>query len=189
MRAWRLRLLPLSAAGLLLLAVAAAGLAQGDGQFCLRAFEDRNGNGAVDPGEPLLTAGVSAELRDAQGLVLASAVLDDAPTAAMGVICFQFLQPGEYTLLVNSGMRQATGEPSFTRRIEAGGPPLLVDYGARMPPAPTAVAPPRAAGNLSQLLPRLGLSLLGALLVTGAMLALGLLIWFLALRRPGPHRR
>lgn len=188
MRAWPLRLLPLLAAGLLLLAAVTAIRAQGDGQFCLRAFEDRNGDSAVDPGEPLLTAGVSAELRDAQGLVLASAVLDDAPTAAQGVICFQFLQPGEYTLLVNSGMRQATGEVSFTRRIEAGGPPLLVDYGARMPSAPTAAAP-QAAGNLAQLLPRLGVSLLGAMLVTGAMLALGLLIWFLALRRPGPDKR
>lgn len=186
MRAVPGRSLALLAAGLLLAAVAATH-AQGDGQFCLRSFEDRNGNGVLDPGEPLLTAGVSAELHDAEGLVLASGLLDESPTAAQGMVCFQFLQSGEYTLLASSAMSTATGPVRFTQRVEAGGAPVLVDFGARFMPAPTAVAPSRPARDLTQLLPRLAVSLLGALLVSGVMLVLGALIWFLALRRPAPE--
>ncbi len=171
----------------LLLASAVLTLAQdGGGQFCLRAFEDRNGNGSLDPGEPLLTAGVSAELRTGEGLVVASGMLGSSPTAAQGVICFQFLQSGDYSLVVNSAGRAATGAASFTQRIEEGALPTLVDYGARALPVATPSAPARQATDLSQLLPRLGLSLLGALLVMGAMLVTGVLIWFFALRRRGP---
>ncbi|MCE2489227.1 MAG: hypothetical protein J4G17_04540 [Anaerolineae bacterium] len=189
-----MRLRPLSQcfplfAGLLLLTALSSLQAQnGGGQFCLRSFEDRNGNGNLDPGEPPLTAGVSAELRDADGLVVASGQLDNSPLAAQGVICFQFLQSGEYTLLVSDTLRQTGGGVIFTRRIEDGGAPLLVDYGARQQAVATAAAPTRGANNLTQLLPRVVFSLFGALLVMVAMLAVGALIWFFALRRPAPLR-
>ena len=133
-----------------LLTSATLTLAQGGGQFCLRAFEDRNGNGSLEPGEPLLTAGVSAELRDAAGLVVASGLLDSSPMAAQGVICFQFLQPGEYTLVVSSAARAATGDTSFTQRIDEGALPILVDYGARQLPAAAPSAPARATTDLAQ---------------------------------------
>ncbi|MDD9955433.1 MAG: hypothetical protein OXP68_04360 [Anaerolineaceae bacterium] len=183
------RIFPLIAGLLLLTAVTPLPAQDGGGQFCLRSFEDRNGNGTLDPGEPPLTAGVSADLRDGDGLVVASGQLDDSPLAAQGVVCFQFLQSGEYTLLVSDSMRQAGGGVIFTRRIEDGGAPTLIDYAAPQQALATAAAPTRGAGNLSQLLPRVGLSLLGALLVVVAMLALGALIWFFALRRPAPSRR
>ena len=178
-------LLPVLASALLL-ASAMLTLAQGGGQFCLRAFEDRNGNGSLEPGEPLLTAGVSAELRDSAGLVVASGLLDSSPMAAQGVICFQFLQSGEYTLVVSSAARAATGDASFTRRIDEGALPILVDYGARQLPVAAPSAPARATTDLAQLLPRIGLSLLGALLVMAGMFVTGALIWFFALRRRGP---
>lgn len=177
-------------AGLLLLTAAASLAAQeGGGQFCLRSFEDRNGNGTLDPGEPPLTAGVSADLRDADGLVVASGQLDSSPMAAQGVVCFQFLQSGDYTLLVSDSMRQAGGGVIFTRRVEDGGAPTLVDYAAPRQAPARAAAPTQGANGLAQWLPRVALSLLGALMVVGAMLALGALIWFFALRRPAPSRR
>jgi len=146
--------------------------AQEGGQFCLRAFEDRDADGSLDPGEPLLTAGVSAELRDAAGLVVASGLLGSSPTAAQGVLCFQFLRPGEYTLLAShAAWRVSSG---FTRRIEVDGP-TLVDFGAQNPALPARPA--------TSLLPRVGLATLGALLVMGAMLLTGALLWFYALRR------
>ncbi len=183
------RISPLLAGLLLLTAVTSLPAQDGGGQFCLRSFEDRNGNGTLDPGEPPLTAGVSADLRDADGLVVASGQLDNSPLAAQGVVCFQFLQSGEYTLLVSDSLRQAGGGVIFTRRVEDGGAPTLVDYAApQQPPAPAASST-REANDQTQLLPRVVLSLLGALLVVVAMLALGALIWFFALRRPAPSRR
>lgn len=148
-------------------------LTQEGGQFCLRAFEDRDADGRLDAGEPLLTAGVSAELRDAAGLVVASGLLGSSPTAAQGVLCFQFLRPGEYTLLASHPAWRASS--GFTRRIEAGGSPALVDFGAPRPALPARPA--------TSLLPRVGLATLGALLVMGAMLLTGALLWFYALRR------
>ena len=186
------RLLPALASGLLL-ATAALTLAQGDGQFCVRSWEDRNGNGSLDPGEPLLTAGVGAELQDAEGLVIASAILDGSPTAAQGVICFRFLQSGEYTLVVNSVGRDASAPTRFTQRIEADGLPVLVDYGTPLLPAPMPAAQSGAAAGLTRELGRIGLALLCAALMTGVMSVTGVLIWFFVLRRRpsglSPRRR
>ena len=58
--------------------------AQTGGQFCVRSFEDRNGNSTLDPGEPLLTSGISANLLNAESVIVASALLADSPTAAPG---------------------------------------------------------------------------------------------------------
>src|SRR6185369_17943230 len=75
---------------------------QTGGQLCVRSFEDRNGNGKLDAGEPLLTRGVSINLLDAGGITVASALLDTSPTAAQGVVCFQFLASGQYSVEVTS---------------------------------------------------------------------------------------
>ena len=182
MRAPGRRLLLCLTSGLLLASVALA-QAQADGHLCLRAFEDRDADGNLDSGEPLLTAGVNAELRDEAGTVVAGGQMDGSPTAAQGVLCFQFLQPGDYTLLVSSPARTATGDARFPLRIEAGSPPQLVDYGAG---ALTGPAPSTAADStpdLAQQLPRIGLATLGALLVMTGMLCVGALIGFFALRR------
>lgn len=63
---------------------------QAGGQFCVRAFEDRNGNGLheLDGSEPFLTRGVSAQLLDINNVVVATSLLDNSPTAINGVICF-----------------------------------------------------------------------------------------------------
>jgi hypothetical protein len=63
--------------------------AQSGGQICVRAFEDSNGSGSFDAGEPLLTGGISVSLLDQSGTTVASGLLDESPTAAQGVICYQ----------------------------------------------------------------------------------------------------
>jgi hypothetical protein len=57
--------------------------AQTGGQFCVRAFEDRNGSGARDGGEPLLTRGLAVNLLNAEGVTVASGLLESSPTAAL----------------------------------------------------------------------------------------------------------
>lgn len=179
----------LSALALLLaLAGGAAASAQTGGQFCLRAFEDRNGDGILNPGEPFLTRDVAAALLDAGGIVIASALMDDSPTAAQGVICFQFLPAGQYTMQVTSAAYTPTTPDTVTAAIGAGTLPTVVEFGARRTDelAAAAVTPTAPAGGALTLpdsaLARVGLSLLGALLVMGALAALGLLVYLLAVR-------
>lgn len=171
---------------LALLALANPASAQTGGQFCVRAFEDRNANQALDPGEPLLTRDVAAALLDADGIVIASALMDDSPTAAQGVICFQFLPPGQYSLQITSAVYTPTTPDTVTASIGAGTLPTVVEYGARRADA-LVPAPTRAAGFTlpeSEVV-RAGLSLLGALVVMGALGALGVLVYLL-LVRPRP---
>ncbi len=170
---------------LALLALASPASAQTGGQFCVRAFEDRNANQALDPGEPFLTRDVAAALLDADGIVIASALMDDSPTAAQGVICFQFLPPGQYSLQITSAVYTPTTPDTVTASIGAGTLPTVVEYGARRADA-LAAAPTRAA-RVGFTLPeneavRVGLSLLGALGVMGALGALGLLVYLLVVR-------
>src|SRR5262245_7793624 len=113
------------------LALSSAAMAQTGGQFCLRAYEDRNGNSQFDSGEPFITRGVSADLLNGENVVVASALMDDSPNAAQGVICFQFLTPGQYSLTVTSADFTATTPDTFTASIGDGTLPTVVEYGAQ----------------------------------------------------------
>lgn len=177
---------------LLMLAVCAQ--AQGGGQFCLRAYQDRNGNGMLDAGEPFITAGVSANLLNADNVVIASATLDDSPNAAQGVICFQFLEAGPYTLTVTSADYTATTADTMTATIAAGTLPTVMEYGAQRieaAAAPTAVpaSPLQALLDDPELPQRVVISTLGALLIMAGMVVLGGMIYLLAFRprrQPAP---
>lgn len=183
-------LLPYGA--LVLLALVSPISVQTGGQFCVRAFEDRNANQALDLGEPFLTRDVAAALLDADGVVIATALMDDSPTAAQGVICFQFLPPGQYSLQITSPLYAPTTSDTATAVIGAGTLPTVVEYGARRADTPPD-AQPRVTRVGGLALPanevvRAGLALLGALIVMGALGALGVLIYLLALR-PQPAAR
>lgn len=164
--------------------------AQTGGQFCVRAFEDRNANGLKDDGEPLLTRGVSANLQNADGVVIASALLDDSPTAAQGVMCFQFLEAQEYTLSLTSADYTPTTAASFTEFINVGAIPMLVEYGAQradfaVVPVDATEQPAAEVDFLEEALPRIVLSGLGALLVMAGMVVLGGFIYLVAFHRRG----
>src|SRR5690606_15345659 len=101
------------------------------GQFCVRSYEDRNANQTRDQGEPLLVAGIGADLLDESGIVVASALLADSPTAAQGIICFQFLPPGQYTIQVTSAEYRATTPETMTVTLVGGELPAVLEFGAQ----------------------------------------------------------
>ncbi len=165
-------------------------LAQSGGQFCVRAFEDRNANGALDGGEPLLTSGVSADLLNAENVIVASALLSQSPTAAQGVICFQFLAPGQYSMIITSPEYAATTPNTVTAAITEGTLPTVVTFGGQQLVVEAAEQPDTTSTGLSSLiqldrdtLPRIVISVLGTLLVIAGMIILGSLIYLLAFRQ------
>ncbi|MBC7869324.1 MAG: hypothetical protein H7Y09_00685 [Chitinophagaceae bacterium] len=105
--------------------------AQNDGQLCVETFEDRNGNGAQDGGEPLLTRGVSANLLDVTGVIIESQLLDSSPRAGVGLICFSALTAGQYSLEISSADYQATIPGGLTVEIISGQPPQVLTFGGR----------------------------------------------------------
>lgn len=184
----------ISIAILLLLTMSSTTMAQSGGQFCVRSFEDRNANGTIDAGEPLLTGGVSADLLNAENVVVASALLSESPTAAQGVICFQFLSPGQYTMIVTSADYAPTTPNTVTAAISEGTLPTVVEYGGQRMTVETAADSTTSTdpvAGLSQIanldrsaLPRIVLSVLGSLVAVAGMIVLGSIIYLLFLRRP-----
>lgn len=157
--------------------------AQTGGQFCVRAFEDRNANGTLDPGEPFLTRGVSAQLMDASGVIVSSALLDNSPTATQGVICFTGLSFGQYSMIVTSADFQATTPNQMTVAISPGQLPTVLDFGAQRITAQATGAPvTEAAIDREALIERALVAALGAAVVIVFMAALGTLIYLLFFR-------
>ncbi len=181
--AWRRALLLFA----LLLPLLASGAvsAQADGQFCVQAFEDRNGSGSRDAGEPFLQRSVSANLIDANGIIIASALLDNAPneTRVNGVICFQFLAPGQYAMEVTSAEFRATTPTTLTVTLNAGDIPAVLDFGAQsrttgLNVGTTSVQPDREAAIM-----RLAVSAAGAAAAAVGMALFGVLLYFIGFRR------
>lgn len=153
----------------------------GDGQFCVRSFEDQNANQTRDQGEVLLTSGVGADLIDETGVVVASALLADSPTAAQGVICFQFLPPGQYTIQVTSAEYQATTPDTMTVTLVGGELPAVLEFGAQSVAALVATGPetlPETGPDWQ----RIGTAAIGAIVALLVMQVLGLLIYALVFR-------
>lgn len=168
----------------LLLSFALPALAQSGGQFWVQAFEDRNGNGTRDAGEPFLTRGVSVDLLNADGVIMASGTLDDAPFANQGFIGFLYLAPGSYVAVITSPDLTPTTEQRVPVTITAGAAPVTIPYGAQR----TAAAEPESTTTpISGETARLALAGFGALVVVGVMVTIGLLIYALVLRRRAPQ--
>ena len=177
--------------GLVIAISSTATAQQTGGQLCVRSFEDRNANGKLDAGEPLLTRGVSVNLLDATGITVASALLDESPTAAQGVVCFQFLPAGQYSVVVTSADITATTPSTVTTTIADDGLPTVVEFGGQRAAVPTpsgGTASTAAPVDQGSELARLLIAVLGALVVVGAMVFLGFIVYALAFRgrRPTP---
>jgi hypothetical protein len=149
------------------------------GQFWLRAFEDRDGDGIRDAGEPLVTRGVSVELIDVSGTVIASALLDQSPNATQGLVGFQYLAPGQYTLVASSADLTATTATQFTVSISAGALPTVVEFGGqRISAAPPSALQAAAQADAERAAwTRFAVAGLAALVVVGAMTLLGVVIY------------
>lgn len=158
--------------------------AQEGGQLWVRAFEDRDGDGVRDANEPLLTEGVSVELVH-EGIVIETAVLDDAPYASQGLVGFQFLEPGEYTVNIAAGEFTPTTPVSVTVQVGGSGLPPVIEFGGQ----PLSAVP--AVGEGTPLLEfeprdpetmRLAVAALGGVIVAGVVAGFGFLIYLLTLR-------
>ncbi len=166
-------------------------VAQGGTLLWVRFYQDANENAMLDANEGLITSGVAVQLLNQDGVVVASALLDDVPTASQGLIGFQDIVPGDYVVLITSAEYAPTGDTEFDRTILAGGVPVLVEYGA----VPVNVASENAAparrglfglpiylGDPEQVA-RVAVSLLIGLLVAMVMTALGIVIYVFMRRR------
>lgn len=163
------------------------------GQFCVRAFEDRDSDGQRDADEPTLTRGLSINLLDANNITVASTLLEQSPTADQGIVCFVNLATGQYTISVTSAEYNPTTPTSLTTTISADAVPTVVDFGGRPTVASETPQPisssPVADTDRDQLL-RIVLAGLGALVVIAGMGILGVLIYLIAFRRrPQPDTR
>jgi len=170
--------------------------AQTGGQFCVRSFQDLNGNGVLDAEtEPLLTRGVGLELLDEENVVIASALLERSPNAADGVVCFQNLVDGTYSVMLSSADYNATTSRLVSREVSSTGLPVVIEFGAqRATGGEAAPAPSTSAGRtpeqMQSMVLRLSLSTVGTVLIVLIMLIIGVFIYVLRGRGnnsgPGP---
>lgn len=180
---------------LLLLAVmlvmAAFPIQAQDGQFCVQAFEDRDGDGQRDPGEPPITRGIGANLLNASGIVQQTALIDNAPTSAQGVICFLNLPDGQYTMTITSADYSATTLDNMTVDLDAETSTLttLFEFGAQRLNDPLAALDAETAeGELDEAtLERIIVAAIGALIVMVGTAFVGLIL--LAILRRGRMQR
>lgn len=160
-----------------LLLLSGTALAQSGGQLWVRSYEDRNGNGVRDTGEPLLTRGVSVDLLNADGIIIASALLDNSPNAAQGLVGFQMLPAGDYSVVVTSADYEATNGSQFTTTVSDAGVPPVLEYGATLVEVP-AMTETAAAVDESKPLIAAG----AAVAVVVLMAVIGLLVYALFFR-------
>lgn len=186
-----------------MLVVASVGLAQTGGQFCVRSFEDRNANALIDADESVLTRGVAVELLNQYNIVIASALLDNSPNSTDGIICFQQLPRGQYSVLVTSADYQPTTPSLITREISDTGFPTVVNFGGQqnlsvVPPAAPQSSPSwmdTFSPNFSDMnsdqqrsfILRLGIALLCGVVAVVLMVLFGFIIYWVSLRQRQPR--
>jgi hypothetical protein len=158
------------------------------GQFCVRAFEDRNANGVRDPDEVFIQAGLTANLQDADGVVIATQRIEDSPTRSQGLICFQNLTDGQYGLFVTTLDFIPTTADSFVTGIQAGQLPALLEYGGQRIAQQTVATPLESTSEdtddgLQRILVAFGGGL-GAMVIVSLI---GLVIFFIFLRPKADH--
>lgn len=155
----------------------------GGGQVCVRAFEDRNGNGQQDNNEPFITRGISATLANEQGIILNTALIEDSPNAANGTLCFQRLVAGQYAVRLASADYNATTSSEFVTAVSETGLPQVFPFGGQIIATQQVVAPEvdEAAEQEARLM-RLVLAGAGGGIAILVMAFLGLLVYLIFLR-------
>jgi len=157
----------------------------GGGQVWVNAFEDRDGDGVRDPNEPFITRGISVNLLDANGVVVASALLDESPNASRGLVGFQNLSPGAYTVIVTSADLTATTPDTFTQTVESNVMPTVLWFGAQRAAAIESDSQPTALATDGEIM-RIAISLLAAVIVAGVFSVVGFVIYLIAFARRAP---
>lgn len=157
-----------------------------DAAMCVRAYEDRNSNGQRDPGEPLLTRGLGANLLDSRGVIIQTALLDNSPTSAQGVICFENLTNQQYTLEVTSAEYTPTTLDNMTVAItdDATTRRTILDYGGQRVTGLTVVPQGETSDEIDQqaAIERIAISGAGALAAMLGSAVIGLILYLIFLR-------
>jgi hypothetical protein len=167
-------------------------VAQTDGgQFWVQFFEDLNGDGVRAEDEPAVTRGAVAQLLNAERVVIETALLDSASNAARGLVAFQYLTAGEYTLQVSAAEWLSTTPTEFTRVIASDQPPTVVEVGLeRLPITAQPASRFRSVEWKARVArARIAAAGAGAALTAGGMIALGSLLAAFAFSPPHPRRR
>lgn len=161
--------------------IVSAGWAQSGGQVCVKSFEDRNANGILDIGEPLITTGITANLINETGIIINTQTLDDSPIAAQGFICFQNLAAGQYSISVTSSSHTPTTSNMFTTVVMESGIPPVFDFGAQVIVSDPAIqtASTVSDANSRAQLEGLFFGLIGAAIAMGAMAVIGVIVYAL----------
>ena len=159
--------------------------AQETGQICVLSFDDRDESGVLDANEPPITQGVGISLLNERGVTIESQLLEDSPQAARGLVCFVGLPAGDYRVLLTSADYIAMTSSSFQAAVVPGSVPVRLDFGVKPLTSENAAAaaqasPPQAEWNLAWQGVLLGA--VAALIVSGIMVIMGLLIYFAAFR-------
>ncbi|NDJ59583.1 MAG: hypothetical protein GYB67_00575 [Chloroflexi bacterium] len=180
---------------LLLTALTAAAQPAEHGEFWVQIFTDSNGNGIRDAGEPPLRTGVVVDLHDHDGVIIASQVIDEVPQTLRdrGLIGFENLPPGDYTIVVTTPDVDATTASRFDATIIIGEVPTVFEYGGT-PNDATPVefaAPPLTLADVEarEQIARVALAGIGAMLSSAVMTVLGILIYFMLRRRAARAHR
>lgn len=179
------------AAALWLGTALAAAQSQDNAQICVRLFEDRGERGILDAGDPFITRDVGVNLANADGVIVETALIDDAPQGSSGRVCFLRLPAGQYTVSVVSAAYEPTTDSVFVTSVGTSAVPVVFDVGMQrlmieLPP------PPPVLGTLSQAALRFALervlaASIGAAIAVAVMTALGMLLYVLFLRpKPQP---
>ena len=174
----------------MLFGLALPAAAQDTGQICLQAYADDNANGIRDDVEAPITRGVAASLLSERGVTIAALLLEDAPFAADGLLCFDQLFAGDYQVVISSSEYQATTPTAATASVVPGEAPARIDFGAKRlagqyVPDPVAIVGALDAAGAETLLVA-GLAAVSAIVV---MSIIGVLIYFLLIRRNSGRRR
>lgn len=159
----------------------------GDGQVCVRAFEDRNGNGTFDPNEPPITQGIGVNLLNIQSVTIASALLEDSEDAALGTVCFRQLATGDYTVVVTSADYTATTPTTFSALVVPQSVPTRLDFGGQIITTSATDGTSSSGGvtevNQDQAIQGILFGLIGAIVVMFIMAIGGAFIYFAIFRR------
>jgi hypothetical protein len=154
--------------------------AQTGGQFCIKAFEDRNANGTQDVGEPVLSRGLSINLLDAGGVVVQSATLESSQRAAFGEYCFQFLAAGQYSVIVTSSEYTATTPGTMTGAVGEAGTPVVMQFGGQRIATGPVLSPAVSAAQQQDQLAQMVIAVVGTLVVIAIMGIVGVIVYALA---------
>lgn len=150
-----------------------------NGSVCVTAYNDVNRSQSRDPGEPLLN-NIVVDLTFGENILIANHITNGSEP-----YCFPNLALQKYAVQFKDEDYEATTPGGIEVTLSTDNPKVDVLFGAvaKIAPTPDSSAQ-KPTLNIKLTTPlRLGLSALGAMLVMGFFLGLGLLIYGLFFRR------